>query len=214
MVSERNKAAGIAWAKRLFVAGGVLVAVTAAALGHWLHEWPVHHFGVVVPGAIYRSGQPRAEQWETLARRYRIRTVIDLRGDRPGAEWQREELTFCAGAGIDHVRVSIGPERITQDELGRMLSILADPARLPVLIHCEHGSSRTGVVVAAYRMLAEGWHLEAAMAESYRYRRPMNPGYTSYLRQLAGGEGCTPARVCRGDNPPHRATMVGDIDGG
>ena len=182
---------------------GALAVVATAGVTRWLHEWPVHHFGVVVPGALYRSAQPRGDQWATLAGRYGIRTVIDLREDEPRAGWQVEEASFCRRNGIRHVKLPIGPRRLTEGELRQVLALATDPSCRPVLVHCEHGSSRTGVVVAAYRMLVQGWHLEAALADSYRYRRPMNAGYTSYLRQLASGEGLPGVGDRRGRRDAH-----------
>jgi tyrosine-protein phosphatase SIW14 len=35
----------------------------------------------------------------------------------------------------------------------------------PVLLHCKHGSDRTGCIVAAYRMAISGWTKEEAIRE-------------------------------------------------
>ena len=40
-----------------------------------------------------------------------------------------------------------------------------DPARAPLLLHCEHGSDRTGYLIAMYRVVIEGWERERAIAE-------------------------------------------------
>jgi len=181
-----------AWVNRWALLSGVILATAATGLARWLHEWPVHHFGVVVPGAVYRGGQPRGEQWHRLAEHYGIRAVIDLREDRPRADWQIEEVSFCARAGVRYVKVPIGPDHLTEEELDNIMTVMTDPSCQPLLVHCEHGSSRTGVVIAAYRMVVQGWGLEAALKDSYRYRRPMNPGYTAYLKQLAAEEGRGP----------------------
>ena len=209
----RREVARKAWAKCWPLLAGVIVAAAAVGSGRWLHEWPVHHFGVVVPGAVYRSGQPGGEQWQRLVEHYGIRAVIDLREDRPQAGRQIEETRFCARAGIRYSKVPIGPDRLTEEELDDILKVMTDPNCRPVLVHCEHGGSRTGVVIAAYRMVVQGWHLEAALADSYRYRRPMNPGYTSYLKQLAGGEGCGPVFVCGSHGATGRAIMEAQANG-
>ncbi len=61
-----------------------------------------------------------------------------------------------------------------------------------MLIPCELGKSRTGIAVAAYRVAAEGWSYQAALAESQRFKKHMKPGYAAYLRDLAEGEGRRP----------------------
>ncbi|MDB4461879.1 protein-tyrosine phosphatase family protein, partial [bacterium] len=35
----------------------------------------------------------------------------------------------------------------------------------PVLVHCLHGSDRTGAMCAAYRVVVEGWSMEDAIRE-------------------------------------------------
>jgi tyrosine-protein phosphatase SIW14 len=35
----------------------------------------------------------------------------------------------------------------------------------PILVHCKHGSDRTGCILAAYRIVQDGWSKEEAMKE-------------------------------------------------
>jgi protein tyrosine/serine phosphatase len=48
----------------------------------------------------------------------------------------------------------------------------------PVLVHCEHGEDRTGLIVAAYRVRVSGWDKSKAMAEAlhFGYRKAINFG--------------------------------------
>jgi protein tyrosine/serine phosphatase len=47
----------------------------------------------------------------------------------------------------------------------RFLQIATDPARTPVLAHCQHGADRTGALSATYRVVVQGWTKEAAVQE-------------------------------------------------
>ncbi len=47
----------------------------------------------------------------------------------------------------------------------RFLALIDDVARRPVLVHCEQGFHRTGLMVAAYRIGRLGWSLETAIDE-------------------------------------------------
>jgi len=51
------------------------------------------------------------------------------------------------------------------EDIVRFLRVVTDPANAPVFVHCQHGSDRTGVAVAAYRIVVQGWTKEEAIAE-------------------------------------------------
>jgi protein tyrosine/serine phosphatase len=115
--------------------------------------------------------------------------VIDLRGDTPGAPWEAAERKFCRENSIRYVKMTIGPTQLTDDQLKQFIEIATDPKCQPVLVHCELGKSRTGVMVAAYRIIVQGWRYENALAEAQRLHKHMNPGYAAYLKGLAEGKG-------------------------
>lgn len=66
---------------------------------------------------------------------------------------------------------------ISQKRLTDILDALVQ-AQKPVLIHCQHGQDRTGLVVAAYRVRFQGWSKDWAMTEArqYGYRWWLNYG--------------------------------------
>jgi len=57
----------------------------------------------------------------------------------------------------------------------------------PVVVHCEHGADRTGLVVAMYRIAYQGWTKDAAVDElvhgGYGYH-PVWKNITRYLRNV------------------------------
>ena len=171
-------------------AATVVGAVGAVGAVVWqrMHDYPVHRFGVVVPGVLYRSAQPDENGWKALYPRYAIRTVFDLREDTPNKPWAVLEQEFCRRNGIKHIKMPVGPYRLTDAQLARFVEVVTRPESQPVLVHCELGRSRTGVVVAAYRIVVQGWRYQAAIADARRYTKTMNAGYAAYLRELAGGQ--------------------------
>jgi protein tyrosine/serine phosphatase len=42
---------------------------------------------------------------------------------------------------------------------------VSNPKRTPVLVHCLHGSDRTGTMCALYRIAIQGWSKEDALKE-------------------------------------------------
>ena len=183
-------------------AGGAAVAIWGV-VDH-LRNWPVRRFGVVKPGVLYRSAQPDAAGWQALKKEYGIRTVVDLRSDRPQEQWSIEQREFCRDNGIKLIRVAIGRDRLTDEEFKLLMGIFTDPNCQPVLVHCELGKLRTGVVVAAYRIAVDGWSSERALAESSQYKERLNPGHEEYLRQLERQVATQPAR-----HPPARTLDAG-----
>ena len=91
-------------------------------------------------------------------RRLGVRTVVNLRA----AHGDRDEL---GGLGLRYAHISAKPWHPEDEDLVAFLQVATDPANQPVFVHCQHGADRTGSAVDVYRMVAEGWSLEDALAE-------------------------------------------------
>jgi protein tyrosine/serine phosphatase len=114
------------------------------------------NFAQVAPG-LYRSAQPTAEGLRA-AKAMGIRTVVNLR-----ALHSDRALLGDTGLGYVHIRSTAWhPE---DEDIVAFLTVALDPARQPVLVHCEHGADRTGLMVATYRRAVQGWTLDEALAE-------------------------------------------------
>jgi len=128
-----------------------------------------------VADGLYRSGQPDAAGFQYLAR-LGVKTVIDLRG--PGKRAQREQV-LVESLGMRYVNIPLSGWRQPHDvEVLRVLTLLADPEARPILVHCRRGADRTGVIIALYRILYEGWDPERA------YREMRAFGFRWYLRGM------------------------------
>lgn len=53
---------------------------------------------------------------------------------------------------------------MSEDDLIYALRVIKN-AQKPILIHCWHGSDRTGATKAAYRIVVQGWSKDDAIAE-------------------------------------------------
>jgi protein tyrosine phosphatase (PTP) superfamily phosphohydrolase (DUF442 family) len=91
-----------------------------------------------------------------------IRTVVNLRN----VHSDRDEL---AGLGLRYVHIHCVPWHPEDEDVVKFLQVVADPANRPVLVHCQHGADRTGLMVAAYRIVEEGWTADEAMQELPRF---------------------------------------------
>jgi hypothetical protein len=174
-----------------------IAALLAAGAGlaiwqPWKGDWPAHHFAVVQPDVLYRSGQPDEAGLRDILRDHQIRTVVNLRGARPGESWWRGERDVCRDCGVRLVDVEIDSQETVVSGLQQFLTVAADSNCHPVLVHCEAGSVRTGFAVAAYRIVMQGWSHDDALAEAERMRfdpqMKLSREYDRLLRLLAGGE--------------------------
>lgn len=109
-----------------------------------------------VSGKLYRSAQPTAEGMRA-AERLGIRTVVSLRSGQRDAP-----LALGTDLLLRHVPMRAWDPHFPA-AVAALSAIAISPG--PVLVHCWHGADRTGMVVALYRMLEQGWTREAAIRE-------------------------------------------------
>jgi protein tyrosine/serine phosphatase len=97
-----------------------------------------------------------------------IRTIIALNGRDEAVAAEHERAREL---GVDHLVFSMsGDGRGDPAEYARVVEIMADPARQPVLVHCAAGAQRTSVAVILYRHLIEGMPIAEAYPESFEYK--------------------------------------------
>ncbi len=62
-------------------------------------------------------------------------------------------------------RISFKSWHPEEEDVVRFLTFVRDPGNQPVLVHCQHGADRTGMMVATLRMALEGWSRKDAIRE-------------------------------------------------
>ena len=115
-----------------------------------------------VSGNIYRGGEPNDDSLEALADVFKINTILSLDG-----EIGQKISNKVKELGMNHVIIPIGG--IESIEMVRRLqdsvsSILNN--NQPVYVHCRHGSDRTGMAIAIYRIQSENWSPQKALVEA------------------------------------------------
>ena len=143
----------LGWAKRVglaaagLLAGGVLAA--GAVYVGIQYDGNVH---VVQPGLVLRSAQPSGARLDALVHQYALRSVLNLRGDNAGKPWYDEEMRTSRADGLVHVDYALSAEHdVTAAQMDELLRIVA-AAPKPLLIHCNAGADRTGLVSALYEV--------------------------------------------------------------
>jgi tyrosine-protein phosphatase SIW14 len=135
-------------------------AASAAALSHVR----IDNFGKV-DDDYYRGSQPERSDYADLAQ-LGVKTVIDLQSDGSSRERGQVEQN-----GMSFFRIPMTTsERPSDAAVKQFLSIVNDPARQPVYVHCAGGQHRTGVMTAVYRMTKYGWNEDKAYDEMKHYK--------------------------------------------
>jgi protein tyrosine phosphatase (PTP) superfamily phosphohydrolase (DUF442 family) len=128
---------------------------------------------------VYRSAQPSRNAFRELDC-LGIRNVLDLR-----------ELNLDAfrsrGTCVTVRHLPLDPSCVTEGEVVSALRIIRE-ARGPILVHCKFGSDRTGVVVAFYRIVFQGWTKEAAIEEMTQGGYGFHPQYAQLIRLIRSAD--------------------------
>ena len=112
---------------------------------------------------IFRSGQPETGEFVSLHQTKGVRSVLNLRQYHS----DRYKIYLANRQTVNAIalyEIPINTSRISEKDICQILTVIRDAPK-PLLIHCWHGSDRTGCAVAAYRIVFENWSVEAAIAE-------------------------------------------------
>lgn len=139
------------------------------------HYVVARNFGVVEEGRIYRSGRIKPVIIERLHRKHGLRTIVDLGAYHDGSPQEQAEQEVAERLGITRHRFQLSGDG-TGDPNSYLaaVSLMADPANHPLLLHCSAGSERTGTTVILYRHLVQGTPIRDAVPEALEHEH--DPG--------------------------------------
>ena len=141
-----------------------LAVASPAAASADLSTIKIDNFGRVNDN-YYRGAQLDGRDYADLAS-LGVKTVLDLTGD----DVDPSERGLAERAGMQYVHMPMTThEPPTAAKLAEFLSIVNDPAKQPVYVHCVGGRHRTGVMTAAYRITEDGWTADQAFKEMKQY---------------------------------------------
>lgn len=128
------------------------------------------NFREVVPGRLYRSGQLDGDRLARTIRRYRLKSVLDLRGAGAGGRDYTEEVAVCRRLGVVHLDLRMRATRLPRPGEASALVAALDRLPRPLLVHCAGGADRAGLAATLDEAIEEGRPLDAAQAEGLTWR--------------------------------------------
>lgn len=149
----------------------------------------IKNFCVVTPNVLWRGARPGREGASWLIQQG-VRTIVNLElilDDKPafGQATVAAANTYEVGYFRIHdwEPLPILAPSVVDDHVAHFLAIVSQQPK-PVYVHCRSGVNRTGVTVAAYRVLVEGVGDEEAIEEMKRYQGQWFEADAKYIRGL------------------------------
>ena len=134
----------------------------------------VKNFGKVSKD-LWRGAQPTEHGFQNL-KEAGVKTVISLRADHDDYDAISKLVDIISKPEEEppqYIRIPMHAWKPDEAELVLFMKVidrvLKDPKRLPVFIHCQAGSDRSGYSIATYRIVNEGWPPHDAIQEMFDY---------------------------------------------
>jgi len=124
-----------------------------------------NNFHTVSPKQVYRSAQMNKVELTRYIEEYGIKSILNLRGENPATSWYQAEIETAAKLNILHYDRSLASaQELSVEQMDELVSLLRLTPK-PMLIHCQGGADRSGLVSALYRLAIEGNEPTAADRE-------------------------------------------------
>ena len=133
--------------------------------------------------------------WSKISRGSR-RTEAELEALAKGPPAYKGIVSLCRETKPSVDLPATGPKMVTEhldvldnshptwEQARTAVQFMSDPAHQPVFVHCEAGVGRTGQIIGAYRIAADGWTAQQAIDEASRYGTGLLPNQQQFLRDF------------------------------
>jgi protein tyrosine/serine phosphatase len=139
--------------KRAAIIALVAIGLPVVGLGAWVGFIQLDgNLRTVEEGAVYRSAQLDRAGFERAIKERGIKSILNLRGPNQGSPWYDGEIAVSKELGITHYDYGISARRqVNVERMAEIVAIMRDAPK-PILIHCQSGADRSGLVSALYEL--------------------------------------------------------------
>jgi protein tyrosine/serine phosphatase len=132
-----------------------------------------------ISDSVYRSEQPWKKDMKELEK-FGIKTILNLRN-------YHTDNDEAKGTTLVLEHLTMNASEINDENILRAMQVIRS-AKKPILIHCLHGSDRTGCMVASYRIIFQNWSKDDAIRELthpvFGYHQKWFPNIVETLKSL------------------------------
>jgi protein tyrosine/serine phosphatase len=150
---------------------GLVLIVVLAGVGKYVYDMNINHnFETITEGKVYKSGVIPPDELADYVKKYKIKSIVDLRFPGTGddvnnpeipAELTAEKEAVAKINGVNYF--NNGSDQVPkQKNLDTFFKIMDNKANYPVLIHCYHGVGRAEMYSAIYRIEYENMDRDEA----------------------------------------------------
>lgn len=116
---------------------------------------------------LYRSKQPSPTALQNIVAGKAfvdggapVHTIVELLATR-----DVDGEVLGDSSAVHHEWLKFNPFHPVDADVLKFLQIVTTKSQQPVLVHCAQGSDRTGMMVAIYRVVVQGWSKDDALKE-------------------------------------------------
>src|SRR5262245_5918560 len=163
--------------RRVSILGLVFIAALAGGLS-FRHHKRYKHLATHEPGMVYRSAWLEPDVFREIIEEYQIRTVLNLcEPDELGAQRCIDQRAAVRGSGARLIELPMPAATIDPADpaLRPFVELLSDPQNYPLLVHCQHGVTRTAKVLVMYDILFRGMSAQQSLAAMPLFGRDAYP---------------------------------------
>ncbi|MGE3313636.1 MAG: hypothetical protein AB7O26_00885, partial [Planctomycetaceae bacterium] len=124
------------------------------------------HLEVHEANRVYRSAWLEADAMAEVVQTHGLRTVVNLcnPGEMGDERWEAERKAVT-GAGAKLVELPMPLEIQPNDpRVTPLVQVLQDPESYPLLVHCQHGVTRTAKFLLLYDVLVKNQDADASLS--------------------------------------------------
>jgi protein tyrosine/serine phosphatase len=153
-----------------------VILIVLFGIGKYVYDMNINHnFEVITQDKVYKSGQIPPNEISYYVKKYKIKSIVDLRFPGTGDDVNNPELpselieekkAIAKIKGVNYY--NNGSDQVpNKKNLDLFFSIMDNKENYPVLIHCHHGVGRAELFSALYRIEYENMDPDQARKSTH-----------------------------------------------